>query len=63
MARPTKVRKPSEEGRSTTLYLRRGTWRRASQEARRQRLSLSEFVEATLSEKLDAIEPARKAVA
>lgn len=57
MARLKKARKPSEEGIPKTLYMRRGIVARAQRQARREVLSLSAFVEATLREKLDAVAP------
>lgn len=58
MPRVKKVRKASEEGRATTLWLRRGTVRRAEAEARKERLSLSQFAERALQKELEARSPA-----
>lgn len=60
MARPKVLRKASEEGRSTTLYLRRGTVQRAAREAGRRKQTLSAFVESTLVEKLASVSAERR---
>jgi predicted HicB family RNase H-like nuclease len=58
MARHRRVRKASEKGEPKTLWLRRGVVRRADREARKQDVSLSEYVNTVLTEKLDSIDAA-----
>ncbi len=54
MARPKMVRKPTEEKRSVSLWLSKGTVTRASRHARRRSvpLSLSGYAEEAISEKI-----------
>lgn len=59
MARIKKVRKASEMGRATTLWLRVGTIQRASRAAARAGESLSAYVERTLVKEIESQDAAR----
>lgn len=50
MARPKKPRKSSDEGIPKTLYLRRGTVKRAEREARKEETSVSALVDQLLAD-------------
>lgn len=53
MARSRRVRKASEEGVTTSLYLRRGNLKRAERAARRFEVSLSAYVDRAIAEKVE----------